>query len=240
MSVRPTCECTLVAAHSTQPEADLVFSSFSTVWSWVCRWFDQGTVDKIFILSCVLPCVLSKLASHLSLALPPCTTRYSSHEVLPTLLRYVDESNIPKRYGGSLDWDFGDPVTLDEESKKALGVDVLPRGPVRFGQQEGFRLTGTGRSAEEVREDEERREREVKSPAVNETTPMPTPAPTANGGPAVPVAAVEAEAIANGKEEAEVVTSDSEEEGDDIWAAAREEPAAPIRELAHTLEGTTL
>lgn len=37
--------------------ADLASSShsrsFSTVWSWVNRWFDPGTVEKIFILSCV-------------------------------------------------------------------------------------------------------------------------------------------------------------------------------------------
>ncbi|ORY83546.1 CRAL-TRIO domain-containing protein [Leucosporidium creatinivorum] len=181
---------------------------FSTVWSWVCRWFDQGTVDKIFILS--------------------------SHEVLPTLLKYIDASNIPKRYGGELDWDFGDPVSLDDESKKALGLDVLPRGPVRFTEREGFRPMGSGRSAEELKDEEERKKRVAEQkPKANGSAVVDAAAPAV----AVPVAAAEAVAITNGKEE---VTSDSDDDGEDIWAAAREVPGSPIKDLAAKLEGSTL
>ncbi|TDZ33229.1 SEC14 cytosolic factor [Colletotrichum spinosum] len=60
---------------------------FSTVWGWVKRWFDPITVSKIFILS--------------------------PHEVLPTLEQFVDRRNIPKKYGGELDFSWGDQATVD-------------------------------------------------------------------------------------------------------------------------------
>lgn len=155
--------------------------------------------------------------------------------MLPTLLKYVDASNIPKRYGGSLDWDFGDAVSLDEESKKALGLETLPRGPVRFSDEEGFRPVGSGRSAAELQAEEERKRRvEEQKPKINGSAPIVGADATAV---AVLAAAAEAEAITNGKLE---VTSDSEDEGNDIWAAAREVPGSPIKDLAAKLEGSTL
>lgn len=33
----------------------------------------------------------------------------------------MDEENIPKRYGGKLDWDFGDMPNLDEEARALVG-----------------------------------------------------------------------------------------------------------------------
>lgn len=54
---------------------------FSTVWGWIKHWFDPITVSKIFVLS--------------------------PHEVLPTLEKFIDRANIPKRYGGDLDFSFG-------------------------------------------------------------------------------------------------------------------------------------
>ncbi|GKT61772.1 sec14 cytosolic factor [Colletotrichum tofieldiae] len=60
---------------------------FSTVWGWVKRWFDPITVSKIFILS--------------------------PHEVLPTLEQFIEPRNIPKQYGGELDFNFGDQPTVD-------------------------------------------------------------------------------------------------------------------------------
>ena len=55
---------------------------FPTVWGWIKRWFDPVTVSKIFILG--------------------------KHEVKPTLARFMPLETFPKRYGGELDWDFGD------------------------------------------------------------------------------------------------------------------------------------
>ncbi|KAH7353337.1 CRAL/TRIO domain-containing protein [Plectosphaerella cucumerina] len=60
---------------------------FSTVWGWIKRWFDPITVSKIFILS--------------------------DAEVKPTLETFIDPRNIPKRYGGELDFSFGDLPVRD-------------------------------------------------------------------------------------------------------------------------------
>ncbi|KAJ4420523.1 hypothetical protein N0V82_004296 [Gnomoniopsis sp. IMI 355080] len=62
-------------------------SFFTTVWGWIKRWFDPVTVSKIFILS------------------PP--------EVLPTLKSFIAVENIPKKYGGELDFSWNDQPKLD-------------------------------------------------------------------------------------------------------------------------------
>lgn len=115
-----------------------------------------------------------------------------------------------------------------------MGLETLPRGPVRFSEREGFRPVGSGRSAAELQAEEERKKRvEEQEPRNNGSAPVADAAVT---GVAVPVAAAEAEALTNGAE----FTSDSEDEGDDIWAAAREVPGSPIKDLAAKLEGSTL
>ncbi|EFR00991.1 CRAL/TRIO domain-containing protein [Nannizzia gypsea CBS 118893] len=68
---------------------------FPTVWGWIKRWFDPGTTSKIFILTAA--------------------------EVQQTLSAFMDEENIPKRYGGKLDWDFGDMPNLDEDARAQIG-----------------------------------------------------------------------------------------------------------------------
>ncbi|KAM0274268.1 hypothetical protein ACHAQH_008027 [Verticillium albo-atrum] len=55
---------------------------FTTVWGWIKRWFDPITVSKIFILS--------------------------EAEVKPTLEAFIDPANIPTKYGGQLEFKFGD------------------------------------------------------------------------------------------------------------------------------------
>lgn len=121
---------------------------------------------------------------------------HSSHEVLPTLTKHVDISNIPKRYGGELAWDFGDPVSLDAEGAAKVGLvegTPLPRGTVRWGP-DGFQLVGTGRTPEEIAQG---------TPAPREKAPI------ANGnGNAV-----------KKDEGAEVFSDDDEEEN---WSIAEE------------------
>lgn len=90
-------------------------SFFPTVWGWVKRWFDPITVSKIFILS--------------------------ASEVKPTLLQYMDEENIPKKYGGKLDFNFGDMPMLEpaiadsldwsDETRKG-GFRSFPIGPIKW------------------------------------------------------------------------------------------------------------
>lgn len=83
---------------------------FSTVWAWVKRWFDPVTVSKIFILS--------------------------HSEVLPVLSSFIDPSNIPKQYGGTLDFAWGqapnlDPVIRDAADWEGAAKDnpAFPKGP---------------------------------------------------------------------------------------------------------------
>ncbi|KAF3479689.1 CRAL/TRIO domain-containing protein [Arthroderma uncinatum] len=68
---------------------------FPTVWGWIKRWFDPGTTSKIFILSAA--------------------------DVQPTLSSFMDPADIPKRYGGELDWDWGDMPNLDEPARALVG-----------------------------------------------------------------------------------------------------------------------
>lgn len=81
---------------------------FSTVWGWVKRWFDPITVSKIFVLA--------------------------PHEVKPTLEAFIDPKNIPKKYGGELDYTFGqlgipDPA-WDGVIRWEKGYSSFPSGPL--------------------------------------------------------------------------------------------------------------
>ncbi|KAK5945478.1 hypothetical protein PMZ80_002683 [Knufia obscura] len=92
-----------VLATAHYPETlDRIFiigapSFFPTVWGWIKRWFDPVTVSKIFILQ--------------------------RSDVLPTLEKFMDHDAIPKKYGGQLNWGWGQPPALDEETREALERD---------------------------------------------------------------------------------------------------------------------
>jgi len=90
-------------------------SFFPTVWGWVKRWFDPITVSKIFILSAA--------------------------NTKSTLLEYIDEENIPIKYGGKLDFKFGDMPMLEPgiANKLKWSEDVrqgkwrsFPTGPIKW------------------------------------------------------------------------------------------------------------
>lgn len=151
---------------------------------------------------------------------------------------------------------------LDEETKKALGVEELPKGPLRWTEKDGFSLVGRGRTEEELKKEEERKARkgkaneatkeEAQTPTSVPTEPSPsltTPATTtASTAPlAVPIAATaaaESEVLASEPNAVHVqdanVTSDSEDDDTTIWETARENPGVPVKALAAELEGTTL
>ncbi|KAK4033563.1 CRAL-TRIO domain-containing protein [Parachaetomium inaequale] len=80
---------------------------FSTVWGWIKRWFDPITVSKIFILSAA--------------------------EVKPTLEAFIEPRNIPKQYGGELEFEFFDRPNVDPRIKEAVtweeGYTDFPEGP---------------------------------------------------------------------------------------------------------------
>ncbi|KAH8880246.1 CRAL/TRIO domain-containing protein [Thozetella sp. PMI_491] len=110
---------TLATAH--YPETlDRIFiigapMFFSTVWGWIKRWFDPITVSKIFILG--------------------------SHEVKPTLEAFIDPKNIPKKYGGELDFNWGEMPNLDPFIKSTVtwenGFTAFPKGPVLWREIDG-------------------------------------------------------------------------------------------------------
>ncbi|KAH6637705.1 CRAL-TRIO domain-containing protein [Boeremia exigua] len=88
---------------------------FPTVWGWVKRWFDPITVSKIFILS--------------------------PANVYATLSEYIDHENIPKKYGGGLEFGWTQMPNLDPEIEAAMkwenpsmenGRKTLPTGPVKW------------------------------------------------------------------------------------------------------------
>ncbi|ATY67283.1 Cellular retinaldehyde-binding triple function [Cordyceps militaris] len=88
---------------------------FSTVWGWIKRWFDPITVSKIFILA--------------------------PHEVLPTLEAFIEKRNVPKKYGGDLDYTPGqlgipDPA-WDGVVAWEAGYTSFPTGPLVWEDVDG-------------------------------------------------------------------------------------------------------
>ncbi|KAM0805782.1 CRAL-TRIO domain-containing protein, partial [Usnea florida] len=87
---------TLATAH--YPEIlDRVFivgapSFFPVVWGWIKKWFDPITTSKIFILA--------------------------QHDVLPTLSTFIKVEDIPRKYGGELDFEYGKLPNLDPDIRK--------------------------------------------------------------------------------------------------------------------------
>jgi hypothetical protein len=67
------------------------------------NWFDEGTRNKIHILG---------------------------KNPGDTLRNLVDTKDLPKPYGGDLEWEFSDEPSLDEQAKKVLGM--MPKGPAMF------------------------------------------------------------------------------------------------------------
>jgi len=82
----------------------------------VKRWFDPITVSKIFILS--------------------------ASDMKSTLEQFIDPENIPKKYGGRLDWAWGDLPYIEPTIDRALtwknpstgshGRPGFPAGPIRW------------------------------------------------------------------------------------------------------------
>ncbi|KAK5126436.1 hypothetical protein LTR85_010672 [Meristemomyces frigidus] len=90
-------------------------SFFPTVWDWAKKWFDPITVSKISILS--------------------------DKNMKETLEKFVDLDNVPKKYGGNLDWQFGDMPYLEpsvvnalrwEEQTTEKGHRTWPKGPIKW------------------------------------------------------------------------------------------------------------
>jgi len=78
-------------------------SFFPTVWGWIKNWFDEGTRNKIHILG---------------------------KDPAPTLTALIDAQDLPKVYGGELEWTYANEPALDGPAEHILGE--MPKGPVLF------------------------------------------------------------------------------------------------------------
>ncbi|KAF3938730.1 hypothetical protein ABW19_dt0201902 [Dactylella cylindrospora] len=106
-------------AQSYYPEAlEKVFvigapRGAAKTWDWAKGWFDVATTGKVFFLS--------------------------GDNMLETLKDHIDIENIPKKYGGELDWKFGDAPVLDGDlsellTKAGCSDKPFPGGTIRWAQ----------------------------------------------------------------------------------------------------------
>lgn len=74
-----------------------------------------------------------------------------------TLEQYIDLDNIPKKYGGNLNWEFGDLPFLDpgivkslkwEESNEQKGHKTIPIGPIKWKYDDNGDLAATAIGSE--------------------------------------------------------------------------------------------
>ncbi|KAG6876951.1 hypothetical protein C0992_011237 [Termitomyces sp. T32_za158] len=77
---------------------------FPTIWGWIKGWFDEGTRNKIHVLG---------------------------KDPGPTLRNLIHAPDLPKPYGGELEWKFEDEPNLDDDAKAALN-GIMPKGPVVY------------------------------------------------------------------------------------------------------------
>ncbi|KAJ7061596.1 CRAL-TRIO domain-containing protein [Mycena amicta] len=103
---------TLATAHYPETLETLYIlgapAFFPTVWSWIKRWFDPNTTSKIHVLS--------------------------SSEAGPTLRAFMRPADLPKKYGGELDWEYGRHPSVDGEILKTVsGLEgEWVKGPLRW------------------------------------------------------------------------------------------------------------
>ncbi|SMR63725.1 unnamed protein product [Zymoseptoria tritici ST99CH_3D1] len=88
---------------------------FNVIWDWAKSWFDPITVAKIQIVP--------------------------DKQMLETLSRFIPVENIPKKYGGKLDWSFGDMPHLEADIANAMrwkdetmerNFKTFPIGPIKW------------------------------------------------------------------------------------------------------------
>lgn len=85
-------------------------SFFPTIWVWIKSWFDQNTVSKIVIVP--------------------------AGKELAVLSESYNIADIPRKYGGEFDFEFGMPPSLDPGITSVINWlndnTELPIGPMRW------------------------------------------------------------------------------------------------------------
>jgi hypothetical protein len=119
-----------------------------------------------------------------------------------TLESFIEPTNIPKKYGGQLEFQFGDMPVLDPHLSKVLkweeGRSDFPKGPMfwvdgkKNGEDETIKAIAVGSTegGKERREDVCVVKRELPPLASESSTSEPVKAETANGHLAAPGAGI--------------------------------------------------
>lgn len=84
-------------------------SFFTTIWGFIIKWFDKATTGKIDVLA--------------------------TGEVTERLGEYIRKEDLPKMYGGDLEWEYGDQPAPDAEMQDLLGDKMREgwvEGPMRY------------------------------------------------------------------------------------------------------------
>jgi hypothetical protein len=174
---------------------------FSTVWGWIKRWFDPITVSKIFILS--------------------------ASEVKPTLEAFIEPRNIPKQYGGELEFEFFDRPNVDPKIKEALtwenGYTDFPEGPAYWEPVDGGKRLAC--IAVGFKDGKQRRERVCTIPVAYPKEEQAAPAETAAPAPAA-AATAQAPAAQDATAQGAVEGMEKLSIGDDKVAGEMQEKVA--------------
>lgn len=90
------------------------------MWAWISKWFDQNTVSKI----CIIP----------------------HGKEYTVLSEAIDPVDIPHKYGGKFQFEFGMLPDLDPEIRDMVAwvdedngstTQEMPKGPMRWVKREG-------------------------------------------------------------------------------------------------------
>jgi len=107
----------LATAHYPETLGSIVVvnapSFFPTIWNWIKGWFDEVTRSKIHILG---------------------------KDPGPTLRNLVEPVDLPKSYGGELEWTFHDEPNLDADTLAV--IKEMPKGPSIFADGEVLKTQG--------------------------------------------------------------------------------------------------
>lgn len=178
------------------------------MWGWIKRWFDPITTSKIFILS-------DSIAYN-------------------TLSSFIEPQNIPKKYGGKLDWTWGDAPKLDVEESEHLklnqGVEGWPKGPLRWVHKanDEWELLAVGSTSGKERREAIGSLRFGPSQSTDATAPVTTATSKTETAPAAAVAGSTApEALTNSTEHAAAISAVQASVATPVTGADLTTPANP-------------
>jgi hypothetical protein len=113
---------TLSSAHYPETLSTIAIvnapSFFTSIWSLVSKYFDEGTRRKVHVLGA---------------------------EPGPILQEIIRAGDLPRIYGGELEWTFEDEPILDSEVQEVAGVKDLPPGSLIW-EDKKIVPVGSGRS----------------------------------------------------------------------------------------------